>query len=97
MNPGKFLIRIYMYILLFFNYVATETYCGSSEFKYPGTSKNECSVVLEICPTPNQTLNQPDSVNKCTIDTRLDMCDANIQKHQFSYLPALQYCFEILT
>ncbi len=42
--------------------VATETYCGGSEFKYPGTvAKNEYSIVLEICPTPNPTLNLPDS------------------------------------
>ncbi len=109
------------------------------EFKYPGTiAKNECSIVLEICPTPNPTLNLPDSVDKCKtdikmhllmqpchlnflicrfelfcqtephfsststysviyrttyhlwkpIDMKLDMCDANIQKHHFSNLPA---------
>ncbi len=37
MNPGTFLLRIYRYILLCLYYVATETYCGGSEFKYPGT------------------------------------------------------------
>ncbi len=30
-----FLLRIYRYISLCFYYVATETYCGGSEFKYP--------------------------------------------------------------
>ncbi len=103
--------------------------------------KSECSIVLEICPTPNPTLNLPNSVDKCKteiktyllmppfylnfpicrfelfgrtvvtrdsnlssmstpwatdqtyrqwkhIDMKLDMCDANVQKHQFSNLPA---------
>ncbi len=27
---------------------------------------------------------------------KLDMCDANIQKHQFSNLPDLLYCFEVV-
>ncbi len=101
--------------------------------------------MLEICPTPNPTLNLPDSVNKCKTenvfvdatvpfelpymqfwtalsnrsytgfepellasqlrlrtpwateqtyllwkptDIKLDMCDANVQKHRFSNLPA---------
>ncbi len=96
--------------------------------------------MLEICPTPNPTLNLPDSVDKrktdikmyllmkpchfnfficrfelfCQtvvirdsqlrlrtpwttkqtyrlwklIDTKMDVCDANVQKHQFSNLPA---------
>jgi len=30
------------------------------------------------------------------IDMKLDMCDANFQKHQFSDLPAY-YCFEAIT
>ncbi len=41
-------------------------YCGGSELKYPGTvAKNVCSIVLEICPTPNPALNLSDSVDKC--------------------------------
>ncbi len=49
-----------------FYYVASGTYCGGSEFKYPGSvPKSQCSIVLEICPTPNPTLNLLDSVNKC--------------------------------
>ncbi len=36
-NPGTFLICRYRYMLLCFYYVATETYCGGSEFKYPGS------------------------------------------------------------
>ncbi len=36
MNPGTFLLRRYRYILLCFYYVATGTYRGGSEFKYPG-------------------------------------------------------------
>ncbi len=28
---------------------------------------------------------------------KLDMCDANIQKHQFSNLPAYYYYFEVVT
>ncbi len=41
-------------------------YCSGSEFKYSGTiAKNECSIMLEICPTPNPTLNLPDRVDKC--------------------------------
>ncbi len=44
-NPGTFLLCWCRY--------------GSSEFKYPGTvAKNECSIMLEICPTPNPTLNR---------------------------------------
>ncbi len=27
-------------------------------------------------------------------DMKLDMCDANVQKHQFSNLPDFLYCFE---
>ncbi len=70
-NPGMFLLRIYRYILLCFYCVDTETYCGSSEFKYLGTvAKNVCSIMLEICPTPNPTLNLPDSVNKCKTDIK---------------------------
>ncbi len=41
---------------------------AGSEFIYPGSvPKNECSIVLEICPTPNPSLNIPDSVNKCKL------------------------------
>ncbi len=41
-----------------FYYVASGTYCRGSEFKYLGTvAKNVFSIVLEICPTPNPTLN----------------------------------------
>ncbi len=36
-NPGTFLLRRYRYILMCFYYVATETYCGGSEFKYLGS------------------------------------------------------------
>ncbi len=32
-----FFLRRYRYILLCFYYVPTETYCGGSEFKYPGS------------------------------------------------------------
>ncbi len=67
MNPSPFLLRIYRYILLCFYYVAPETYCDGSEFKYLGTViKNVCSIVLE----PNPTLNLSDSVNKCTTDIK---------------------------
>ncbi len=46
-------------------------YCGGSEFKYPGTvAKNECSILLEICPAPNPTLNLPEGVDKCKIDIK---------------------------
>ncbi len=39
--------------------------------QYPGTvAKNECSMVLEICPTSNLTLNLPDSVDKCKTDIK---------------------------
>ncbi len=54
-----------------FYYVAIETYCAGLEFKYPGSvAKSQCSIVLEICPTPNPTLNLPDSVNKCKTDIK---------------------------
>ncbi len=36
-NPGTILLHRYRYILLCFYYVATEMYCGGSEFKYPGS------------------------------------------------------------
>ncbi len=143
MNPGMFLLRWYRHVLLCFYYVGSGTYCGGSEFKYPGTVvKNECSILLEICTTPNPTLNLSDSVDKCKTDIKthllmqpcylnlyadfvdrsymglesvllwsqvhlrtpwateqtyclwnpinmmLDMCNANIQKHTFSNLPA---------
>ncbi len=62
---------VYRYILLCFYYVATGTYCGSSEFKYPGSvPKTLCTIVLEICPTSIPTLNLPDSVNKCKTDIK---------------------------
>ncbi len=70
-NPGTFLLHWYRYVLLCFYYVASGTYCGGSEFKYLGTiAKNECSIVLEICPTSNPTLNLPDSVDKCKTDIK---------------------------
>ncbi len=51
--------------------MASGTYSGSSEFKYPGTiAKNVCSIMLEICPTTNPTLNLPDSVDKCKTDIK---------------------------
>ncbi len=54
-----------------FYYIEIGTYYGGSEFKYPWTViKNECSIVLEICPTPNPSLNLPDSVNKCKTDIK---------------------------
>ncbi len=33
-------------------------------------AKNVCSIVLEICHTPNPTLNLPDSVGKCKTDLK---------------------------
>ncbi len=126
------------YILLCFYYVAAETYCGGSEFKYPGYVVN----IPYTKPNPKPSLNkcktaklqkmyflmQPCHLNflicrlqllcrtvitrdflkflaskvrlrtlwatKHTyclwkpIDMKLDMCDANVQKHQFSNLPA---------
>ncbi len=66
-NPNTFVLCIYRYILLCFYYVAPETYCDGSEFKYLGTVIiNVCSIVLE----PNPTLNLSDSVNKCTTDIK---------------------------
>ncbi len=45
------------------------------------------SVLLEL---PNKNSWKP-------IDMKLDMCDANVQKHQFLNLPAFLYCFEVIT
>ncbi len=67
MNPGTFLLRRYRYILLCFYDVATETYCGGSEFNIRGLS---LKVNALSCPTPNPTLNLPDSVNKCKTDIK---------------------------
>ncbi len=36
-NTGTFLLRRNRYILLCFYYVAIETYCDGSVFKYPGS------------------------------------------------------------
>ncbi len=147
-NPGTFLLCSYRHV--YFYYIASGMYVGGSEFKYPETRypKNECPIVLELCPTPNPSLNLPDSVNKCKTDVKtyllmhatmlyellymqiwtvlsnhsytrlesellisqvhlctswateqtyrlwkprnmkLDMYDANVQKHQFLNLPA---------
>ncbi len=83
-NPGTFLLRRYRYILLCFYYVATETYCGGSEFKYPGTvAKSECSIVLEIFLKPNPTLNLPDSVNKYKTDIKTYLL---MQQYHFYFL-----------
>ncbi len=70
--------RLNTWTLAHFYYIDIGTYCcifmkllqkrnaASSEFIYPGSvPKNECSIVLEIYPTPNPSLNLPDSVNKC--------------------------------
>jgi len=63
-NPGMFLLFWHRYVLMCFYYFG-------SEFKYLGTvTKSLCSILLEICPTPNQTLNLPDSVNKCKTDIK---------------------------
>ncbi len=57
-----------------FYYVASGMYCGGSEFKYPETiDKNECSIMLEICPTPNPNLNLLDSVDKCKTDITMNL------------------------
>ncbi len=70
-HPGTFLLCWYRHVFLCFYYVASGTYCGGSEFKYLGTvAKSLCSIVLEICLTPNPTLNLPDSVNKCKTDIK---------------------------
>ncbi len=70
-NTGMFLKRRYRYVLLCIYYVATGTYCDGSEFKYPGSvPKSECSIKLEICPTPKPTLDLPDGVNKCKTDIK---------------------------
>ncbi len=68
-NPDKFWLHKYMYILLCFYFVATETYCGSLEFKYTG-SVAYLKVNALSCPTPNPTLNLHDSVNKCKTDIK---------------------------
>ncbi len=39
----------------------------------------------------------PDINPRKPIDMKLDMCDANVQKHQFLNLPAFLYCFEVIT
>ncbi len=66
MNPGTFYyVHIGTYCCVF-KKVASGMYCSGSEFKYSGTiAKNECSIMLEICPTPNPTLNLHDRVDKC--------------------------------
>ncbi len=47
-------------------------YYFGSEFKYPGTvaKKTNALFVLEICPTPNPTLNLPDRVDKSKTDIK---------------------------
>ncbi len=69
-------------------------YCGGAELKYLGTvAKNECSIVLEICPTPNPTLNLTDSVNKCKTDTKNLFVDATML-FVLPYMPCTSlYCF----
>ncbi len=74
MNPGMFLLCRYRDILLCFYYVATETYC---------VANNECSIMLEICPTPNPTLNIPNSVNKCNTDIKMYLL---IQPGHYNFL-----------
>ncbi len=70
MNPGTFLLCSYRHV--YFYYIASGMYVGGSEFKYPETRypKNECPIVLELCPTPYPTLNLPDSVDKCKNDIK---------------------------
>ncbi len=72
-------------------YSATETYSGGSEFKYPGSvPKSECSIMLEICPTPNPTLNLPDSVHKYKTDIKpnslMQLCRFNLLMFRFELL-----------
>ncbi len=65
--------------MLCFYCVATEKYCGVSEFEVLGSvPKSQCSIVLEICPTPNTTLNIPDSVEKCKTDKKIVFVDATV-------------------
>ncbi len=55
-NPGTFLLRWYRYILLCFYYVATDTYCTGSEFKYLGSvPKSSCSIMPYTKPNPKPT------------------------------------------
>ncbi len=94
MNPR------HRYILLCFYYVATGTYCGGSEFKYLGSvPKNECSIVLEICPIPNTNL--PDSVNKCKTDIKtyllMQPCHFNFLICRFELLCQTVIKQELLT
>ncbi len=80
-----------------FYYVAKGTYCGGWEFKYPGSvPKNECSIVLEIYPTPNPTINLPDSANKWKTDIKtcllMQPCHLNFLICRFELL-----CWTVIT
>ncbi len=79
MNHGLFSLRRYRYILLCFYYVANSNIQGLS------LKANALSF-----PTPNPTLNLPDSVNKCKTDIKTYLM---MQPCHFNFLI---YSFELL-
>ncbi len=63
-NPGTFALCWYRHVLLCFYLRCFRNVLRRFRFQYLGAvAKNVCSIVLEICPTPNPK----DSVEKCNI------------------------------
>ncbi len=61
-NPGMFFVDIGMYCCVYTT-LLQERIAAVQNSNIRGLSLKV--IVLEICPTPNPTLNLPDSVNKC--------------------------------
>ncbi len=64
LNPGMFLLCRYRYIFFYIVfYIAV--FITLLQKRIAAVQNSNVEIVLEICSTPNPTLNLPDSVNKC--------------------------------
>ncbi len=78
MNPGMFLLRRYRYILLCFYYIATETYCSGSEFKYRSLSLKVNALSCWNMPYTKPNPKPIPTVFKCKTDIKIIFVDATM-------------------
>ncbi len=87
MNPDTFLLRRYRYILLYFYYVDIGICCcvfitllQVHIVAVQNSNIRDLSIKVNAlsCPTPNPTLNLPDSVNKCKTDINTYFLNATV-------------------
>ncbi len=91
-------IGTYCYILLCFYYVDIGTYCCAfitslqariATFHNSNIRGLSLKVKALSCPTPNPTLNLPDSVNKCKTDIKTYLL---MQPYHFCFLKPVSHC-----